>query len=215
MVNANCCDGLLERVQGDAKDECVCCWYLDHAYESERQGIDRATSSALTRQFPEFDSCFRGKHMKTGSDLLETLPATMLSSSQSPAVGARLPLRFSLLCAALRELVFYDLLASLGFKNVRAAVLRTKRRDATADSDDVIRVVDAVRTMCVLYFKKSFCLQRAFVATRLLRRLGVNATLVIGSQPAPIRSHAWVEVDGVPVINRTTHLAFYKVIDRW
>jgi hypothetical protein len=111
----------------------------------------------------------------------------------------------------------YDGLAMWGFNHVRAAVLRTRRRTTPdePDAETVIRVVDAIRSTCVLYFKKNHCLQRAFAATRLLRRRGIDATLMIGSQPAPVRSHAWVEVHGVPVINRTTHLAFYKVIDRW
>ncbi len=143
--------------------------------------------------------------------------AAQLDAPPTAAIGPRLPLTFSLLCVAFWELVLYDVLALWGFKHVRAAVLRS-RRHATRDepdADTVIRVVDAVRTTCVLYFKKNHCLQRAFVTTRLLRRRGIAATLMIGSQPAPIRSHAWVEVDGVPVINRTTHLAFYKVLDRW
>jgi len=137
------------------------------------------------------------------------------TTAGTPAIGPRLPLRFSLMCIAMCELVWYDLLASLGFSRLRASVSHTKCRGRAADDETVIQVVDAVRAACVLYFKKNHCLQRAFVATRLLRRRGVDATLLIGSQPAPIRSHAWVEVDGVPVINRTTHLAFYKIIDRW
>ena len=152
-----------------------------------------------------------------------TLPNTQLSattatpaiSAQMPAIGARLPLRLSLVFAALRELILYDLLASLSFKRVRATVAGTNCRRVTAEPEVVIQVVDAVRVMCVLYFKKSHCLQRAFVATRLLRRCGIDASLIIGSQPAPIRSHAWVEVESVPVINRISHLEFYQVIDSW
>jgi hypothetical protein len=148
-------------------------------------------------------------HIESRAPQLETPPTA--------AIGPRLPLTFSLLCIAFGELVLYDVLALWGFKHVRAAVSRTRRRVTRdePDADTVIRVVDAVRSTCVLYFKKNHCLQRAFVATRMLRRRGIAATLIIGSQPTPIRSHAWVEVDGVPVINRTTHLTFYQVIDRW
>jgi len=136
-------------------------------------------------------------------------------SAPTPALGPRLPLRYSMMCAALGELLLYDVLSSLSFKRLRAVVVRTKCRRIPPDPETVVHVVDAVRAMCVLYFKESYCLQRAFVATRLLRRRGIAASLVVGSQPAPIRSHAWVEVEGVPVINRISHLAFYQVIDRW
>jgi hypothetical protein len=138
-----------------------------------------------------------------------------LGVTRTAAIGSRLPLKFSLVCIAFWELVLYDVLARWGFKHVRAAVRRTRCRTTAAEPDTVIHVVDAVRSTCVLYFKKNHCLQRAFVATRLLRRRGVAATLIIGSQPAPIQSHAWVEVNGIPVINRTAQLAHFIVIDRW
>jgi hypothetical protein len=72
-----------------------------------------------------------------------------------------------------------------------------------------------MRTACLYYFKPAMCLQRSAVVTRLLRRRGIAAQLVIGCLPAPIASHAWVEVAGQVVSDHRPGLEHYRVIDRW
>ncbi len=47
----------------------------------------------------------------------------------------------------------------------------------------------------------SRCLMRSLVLTRILARRGVYAKVVIGVRPEPsFGAHAWVEVDGEPVL---------------
>jgi transglutaminase superfamily protein len=46
------------------------------------------------------------------------------------------------------------------------------------------------------------CLIRSLVLTRLLARRGIEAKLVIGARATPeFSAHAWVEHDGVPVLD--------------
>ncbi len=72
----------------------------------------------------------------------------------------------------------------------------------------------AVDEACVWYVKRAPCLQRSAVATRLLRRHGVPAELVIGYRPIPFESHAWVEVGGQIVNDRPQYKKFFAVLER-
>jgi hypothetical protein len=48
----------------------------------------------------------------------------------------------------------------------------------------------------------SRCLVRSLVLTRLLARRGIEGRLVVGvTSPAGFEAHAWVELDGVPVLD--------------
>jgi hypothetical protein len=58
------------------------------------------------------------------------------------------------------------------------------------------------------------CLQRSAATAILLRRHGIPAEMVIGVQLVPLKSHAWVEVDG-RVINDKPHIQhLYQQLDR-
>jgi len=95
------------------------------------------------------------------------------------------------------ELLRYDLLFALGGLNgVRPSPLA---RTHVALGNTGLRVgseiYDALAAVAPLYWKPIRCLQRSIVIARLLRSRGVAAEVVIGYQPAPFFSHAWVEVD--------------------
>jgi len=49
----------------------------------------------------------------------------------------------------------------------------------------------------------------------MLRRRGVNATLVIGYRSLPISCHAWVEHDGTVVWDSRSDLPSFHVLDRF
>lgn len=86
---------------------------------------------------------------------------------------------------------------------------------AGAAEEDIAAVSRAVQTACTLYFRTPYCLQRSFAVTRILRRRGVKASLVVGFKPAPLRAHAWVEVDGRIVSDVEENHEFYRELDRW
>ena len=57
------------------------------------------------------------------------------------------------------------------------------------------------------------CLMRSLVLTGLLARRGVYATVVIGVRPDPsFGAHAWVEVDGHPVL-ATDESTYYRLVE--
>lgn len=53
---------------------------------------------------------------------------------------------------------------------------------------------------------RALCLEQSLALFTCLRRLGVAADLCLGVQPFPFIAHAWVEVDGLPVLENTDTL---------
>ena len=74
--------------------------------------------------------------------------------------------------------------------------------------------VRSVNLACAFYFKKVLCLQRAAVTTCLLRKSGIAAQLVIGVQTLPYGAHAWVEVEGAVVNDKSYTSQMYSVLSR-
>jgi hypothetical protein len=107
---------------------------------------------------------------------------------------------------ALWALCWYDLwLARREFKLLYKNVRQRRVAPKTWTTDDVDRICRAVALACMWYPKETLCLQRSVVAVNLLRDEGVPAVMVIGAQQLPLRSHAWVEVEG-RVVNDKQHI---------
>jgi hypothetical protein len=115
---------------------------------------------------------------------------------------------------AVTELVWLDLCGVFGFRAVHSAVARLPVTSRSVSYDALTLVRVAVRDACVFYLKPVQCLQRSAAVTRMLRRRGVDARLVIGYQPMPVQGHAWVEVDGNIVWDRLPTIAYFRVLDR-
>ena len=112
-------------------------------------------------------------------------------------------------------LLAYDVLSALcRFQTIYSMVRRWKINGETVGSGIVDRVYMAVNYACVWYPKQALCLQRSFVTTYLLRKHGVAAEMVLGAQKLPFKAHAWVEVDGRTVNERSNVQATYTVWDR-
>jgi len=79
---------------------------------------------------------------------------------------------------------------------------------------DVERICSAVDLACIWYPKEVLCLQRSAVTACLLRRCGVPAQMVVGASLMPFRAHAWVEVNGMVVNDKTYVSDMYAVLDR-
>jgi hypothetical protein len=115
----------------------------------------------------------------------------------------------------LLEFMQYDIVNKLGgFRRLHASVKKARVAKTLGDANTVARVVDAVTLASCFYFKPVLCMQRAVVTTRLLRKQGVAASLIIGYRPSPFFSHAWVEVNGRIVNDSPAYQEKLLVLER-
>lgn len=117
---------------------------------------------------------------------------------------------------ALCALFAYDVICTCGrFETIHTMVRRWKvTRENGAASDALDCVCNAVNYACIWYPKQALCLQRCFVTTYLLRKHGIDAQMVLGAQKIPFQAHAWVEVNGHAVNERSDVQAAYSEWDR-
>lgn len=94
--------------------------------------------------------------------------------------------------------------------DVAATVPLLERATSIRDVEPICR---AINLASIWYWKPVLCLQRSFVAVRMLRREGVDARLAIGAQRLPFRAHAWVEVNGTVVNDDPTVQQKYTVLE--
>lgn len=116
---------------------------------------------------------------------------------------------------AMFALLVYDALSKVcRFESIYSMVKAWKISGRNPDPRTIDRICSAVNYACIWYPKQALCLQRSFVTTYLLRKYGVPAHLVLGAQKLPFKAHAWVEVDGRAVNERSNVQAIYAVWDR-
>jgi hypothetical protein len=116
---------------------------------------------------------------------------------------------------ALFTLFAYDVLSSFcRFETIYRMVKRWRVARNPGDQGTLARVCTAVNYACIWYPKQALCLQRSFVTTYLLRKSGIAAHMVMGAQKLPFKAHAWVEVDGKAINERSNVQATYAVLDR-
>jgi hypothetical protein len=120
-----------------------------------------------------------------------------------------------LVMRAFKELILFEFLTKFGgFPRVRKFVKRTKRSNRTPEPYTVKQVVDAVDIASCFYVRQVICLHRSFAATRLMRKMGVDAELIIAARPLPFLSHAWVEVDNEIVNDKKGYKLKLLVMER-
>jgi prolyl oligopeptidase len=115
---------------------------------------------------------------------------------------------------------FYDLFRTewrmwrSGFTGIHDLLRKTSARPAGSNSVTPEQACEAVDMACVLYFKNVLCLQRSAATALVLRRHGFAARLVIGAGILPFKSHAWVELDGMVVNDKSYIPELYRELDR-
>ena len=120
-----------------------------------------------------------------------------------------------LILRAYLRLIFFDLLLARGnFSALYDEVRRFPQAQQAPASDAVQRVCAAVDLACIWYWKHVLCLQRSAATACLLKKHGVPAQMVIGTQQIPFKAHAWVEVDGQVVNDKPYVPEIYQTLDR-
>lgn len=127
----------------------------------------------------------------------------------------RLPARLLLVLEAYLSLIRFDLYLARGnFEPLYNKVRNYPTRKRIPSIDSIGRICAGVDMACIWYFKEALCLQRSAVTACLLRKYGVSARLVIGTQQMPFKAHAWVEVDGRVVNDKQYVPKMYAIVTR-
>jgi hypothetical protein len=100
------------------------------------------------------------------------------------------------------------------FAGLYDLVRRQRTRPNRHPSFTTEQLCHAVDLACAWYWKQALCLQRSAAAVSLLRNYGIGAQLVIGAQLKPFQAHAWVEVNGHVVNDKSYTNELYAVLDR-
>jgi hypothetical protein len=112
-------------------------------------------------------------------------------------------------------LLAFDVLGyGRSFSRMHKLVEAWKASPHVPTPETVELVCQAVNRARVWYPKRVLCLQASAVTTCLLRSYGVPSTMVIGSQVLPFKAHAWTEVNGRAVNERSDVQTLYLIWDR-
>jgi hypothetical protein len=121
----------------------------------------------------------------------------------------------TLVLKAYWKLIWIDRCLARGdFAALYATVRNYPIRTLRTAPDMADRLCLAMETACIWYWKRALCLQRSAALTCLLRDHGVRAEMVIGAQQLPFKAHAWVEVAGLVVNDKSYVPETYAVLDR-
>lgn len=117
--------------------------------------------------------------------------------------------------SAYLKLIYFDLY----FVRANFSTLYDKVRNypigrQPAGPDAIERICSAVDMACIWYWKQVLCLQRSAATACLLKQYGVAAQMVVGAQLKPFKAHAWVEVNGRVVNDKSYVPEIYTVLDR-
>jgi hypothetical protein len=122
---------------------------------------------------------------------------------------------FSLVLKAYIQLIRFDLcLARRDFAALYTAVRNCPVSSQPQPAARIEGICYAVDLACIWYRKEVLCLQRSAAAVCLLRKHGIPARLVLGTTHIPFKAHAWVEVDGRVVNDKSYTPERYAVLDR-
>jgi hypothetical protein len=120
-----------------------------------------------------------------------------------------------LVLKAYLKLIHFDLYLARGnFAALYDKVRKYSVGKRAPAPDAVERICSAIDMACIWYWKEALCLQRSAATACLLKKYGVPAQLVIGAQQMPFKAHAWVEVGGRVVNDKSYTPEMYAVLDR-
>jgi hypothetical protein len=112
------------------------------------------------------------------------------------------------------RLIQFDLYLVRGdFKALYEKVRAYPIRKVSVPVNTAEQICAAVDVACIWYWKEVLCLQRSAATACLLKWHGVAARMMIGAQQMPFKAHAWVEVDGRVVNDKSYVREMYAVLD--
>jgi prolyl oligopeptidase len=117
------------------------------------------------------------------------------------------------------EALFYLLQTEYALRRHKRRPLQQMLRDSALGSvrrkrSSAQQICHAMDIACLLYFKVVLCLQRSVAVTMLLRRYGFKAELVVGTQIAFSRFHAWVELNDLVLNDKPYMPQLFQELER-
>jgi Transglutaminase-like superfamily len=120
-----------------------------------------------------------------------------------------------LVARAFLRLLHFDFYLTRGrFSALHEKVRDFPRAEQSFSPDVIQNICAAVDMACIWYWKEVLCLQRSAATACLLKAHGVPAEMVIGARQLPFRAHAWVEVNGLVVNDKSYVREMYAVLDQ-
>jgi Transglutaminase-like superfamily len=110
--------------------------------------------------------------------------------------------------------LFHIYLARGNFAGLHKRVRRFPAQRQVQSSVTVEDICRAIDLACIWYPKEVLCLQRSAATVRLLKLFGYPAEMVVGARLMPFKAHAWVEVNGKVVNDKSYVRDMYSVLDR-
>jgi len=138
-------------------------------------------------------------------------------ASSRTAGDHRLPPKLVLVLSAFLQLVKFDWFVTRGDFDSLYAKVRDCPKSNTHTSyapETIAYICSVVDYASIWYWKRILCLQRAAATACFLKRYGIPAQMVIGAQVTPFKAHAWVEVKGSVVNDKSVVSEWYAVLDR-
>jgi len=120
-----------------------------------------------------------------------------------------------LVARAYLRLIYFDFHLTRGnFSALHEKVRDYPRAEKLFSPDAIQKICAAVDMASIWYWKEVLCLQRSAATAYLLKFYGVPAEMVIGARQLPFRAHAWVEVNGLVVNDKSYVREMYAVLDQ-
>jgi hypothetical protein len=137
-------------------------------------------------------------------------PETAGSQVGPPRRARRRP---TVLGSLVRLFVVQVLLKRAGLRRtVHLVAGAPSRRLGHRSEEEARQVAAAVRTAATLYPLRTACLEQSLCVLWMMRARGADARLRLGVAPFPLRAHAWVEHDGVPINEEAEVVATYRTL---
>ena len=122
--------------------------------------------------------------------------------------------RLLLVVEAYLLLIGHDIfMARHDFQSLCRRLGETRLRERSKSQSSTTDVDSALSDACAFYPKQVLCLHRSTVLVQMLRRRGVVAKLVIGTQTLPFKAHAWVETDGNILNDRLASREAFQILE--
>ena len=113
------------------------------------------------------------------------------------------------------SLILFDVYLARGkFAALHARVKKFRVSPAKHPALTVQEICAAVDLACIWYPKEVLCLQRSATTACLLKQCGISAQMVVGARLMPFKAHAWVEVGGRVVNDKSYMPEMYSVLER-